>query len=598
MLHRECVERAVDELGLRLRVVHLLELGHAVVVLDAGAFHLRHLVALQLVELPPQDDVGVLEDGLDEREEIELVGRVRRREQLRGVEQVERERVMDREVLAEVGVDDDLAPPLVVERDVEDVRLLQGLEHLEGGAAQRALVRVALVRRLDEMRERHAPAVFFAREDAHHHAVGHGEARDERLGQRGDEPIERGLVPVHVAPIRRLLADDLALLAGVAPGLCLELQVLDDVLGRLGDHAALVIVALATGASADLLEVADAEDGGLLAVELAELREEHGADRHVDADAQRVGAADDLEQALLRELLHDEPVLGEQTGVVDADAVADEALELLAVRAVEARAHQRLVDALLLLLRAVIHAHEVLRFFGAGALREVDEVDGVLALVDELVDRLVERRLGVREVERHGAMRRAHDGGALSVERLEVLLERLGIAERRAHEEKARVRQREQRDLPGDAALAVGVVVELVEHREVDVGARTLGERQVREHLGGRADDRRVAIDRGVAGHEADVVGAERADQREELLVGERLDGARVERALASHERVEVRGLRHERLAGAGRSVEDHVRAFEQLEDRLLLRGVELELPLGHGRQERVQDLAARSVTR
>ena len=60
---------------------------------------------------------------------------------------------------------------------------------------------------------------------------------------------------------------------------------------------------------------------GLLAVELAQLREQHRADRDVDADAQRVGAADHLEQALLRELLDQQPVLRQQPGVVQADAV-------------------------------------------------------------------------------------------------------------------------------------------------------------------------------------------------------------------------------------------------------------------------------------
>ena len=369
-------------------------------------------------------------------------------------------------------------------------------------------------------------------------------------------------------------------------------------LGRLRDHAARGVEALAAGAPADLLEVAHLEDRGLLAVELAQLGEEHGADGHVDADAERVGAADDLEQALLRELLDDEPVLGEQTGVVDADAVPQEALELLAVGAVEARAVQGLGDALLVLLRAVVHAHEVLRFLRAGPLREVHEVDGVLALAHELVHALVQRDLAVREVERHGAIGGAHHGGALAVEALEVLLERLGIAERCAHQEEARVRQREQRDLPRHAALAVGVVVELVDHGEVDVGVGALGERHVGEDLGGGADDRRVAVDRRVARHEPDVLGAEHAHQREELLVRERLDGARVEGSLAAHERVVVRRLGHQRLARPRWGVEDHVGAVEQLEDRLFLRGVELEASRRDRGQERVQDHAARCIAR
>ena len=73
----------------------------------------------------------------------------------------------------------------------------------------------------------------------------------------------------------------------------------------------------------------------LAAVELGELGEEHGAERDVDADAESVGAGDHLEQALLGELLHLQPVLGQEPGVVDADAEAEEALELLAVGGVE-----------------------------------------------------------------------------------------------------------------------------------------------------------------------------------------------------------------------------------------------------------------------
>src|SRR5690606_22324790 len=117
----------------------------------------------------------------------------------------------------------------------------------------------------------------------------------------------------------------------------LHAQVLDDVLGRLRDHAALVVEPLAARPSADLLEIADAQDGGLLSVELAELGEQHRADGHVDADAEGVGAADDLEEPLLRELLHEQAVLREKPRVVDADSVANEALDLAAVGRVPAR---------------------------------------------------------------------------------------------------------------------------------------------------------------------------------------------------------------------------------------------------------------------
>src|SRR5688572_3089733 len=171
---------------------------------------------------------------------------------------------------------------------------------------------------------------------------------------------------MHVAPVGRLLSDDLLLLRGIAAGLRLEPKVLDHVLGRLHDDAALLVETFAARAPADLLEVADGEDRRLLAIEFAEPREEHRPNGHVHADAERVGAADDLEEPFLRELLYEQAVLRKEPRVMHADAVTDEALDLLAVRRVETRTSfgERLRDLLLLLLRAVIHAHEVLRLFG------------------------------------------------------------------------------------------------------------------------------------------------------------------------------------------------------------------------------------------
>jgi len=181
---------------------------------------------------------------------------------------------------------------------------------------------------------------------------------------------------VHIPLLRGLLADELLLLGGIAGDLGVDPHVLDHVLGRLDDHGAAIVEALAPGAPADLEKIADAEDGGLLPVVLAELGEEHGANGNVDADAEGVRPADDLEEALLRQLLHQKPILGEQARVVHADTVANELGELFPVGAVEAHAHQGGVDGLLLLLRGVVGAHQVLRLVGGGALAEVDEVDG------------------------------------------------------------------------------------------------------------------------------------------------------------------------------------------------------------------------------
>ena len=164
---------------------------------------------------------------------------------------------------------------------------------------------------------------------------------------------------------------------------------------------------------------------------------------------------------------------------------------------------------------------------------------------------------------------------APAVERGERALERRGVAERRRHQQEARLRQGEERHLPGDAAIAVGVVVELVHDDVVDVGVRALAQRDVGEDLGGAAEDRRVAVHRGVAGRQADVLRPELAAQVHPLLVHQRLDRTGVDGALAARERREEHRRGHQRLARAGRRVQDDVLAVEEREDRLFLGRVE-----------------------
>ena len=100
-----------------------------------------------------------------------------------------------------------------------------------------------------------------------------------------------------------------------------ELEIFDGVFRRLRHHPATIVESLAPGASGDLVKIPRAEDDRLLPVKLAQPREQHGADGHVDADAERIRAADDFEQALLRELLDQHAILGQQSRVMQPDAV-------------------------------------------------------------------------------------------------------------------------------------------------------------------------------------------------------------------------------------------------------------------------------------
>ncbi len=381
--------------------------------------------------------------------------------------------------------------------------------------------------------------------------------------------------------------------ARLAPGLLLHAQVLDDVLGRLRDDVPLLVEAFSSGAPRDLLEVAHAEDRGLFAVVLAQAREEHGADRDVHPDSERIGAAHDREQPLLRELLDEQPVFREQPSVVKADAMREEAFHFLAVGRIEAQS--RLVDGradrALSILRQQIDAHQVLRGLCGAALREVDDVDRGAPRPQKLLNRLLQGRLPVLERERDRALAGSNGDRWTSRELRDRFLEGLGGPEGRAHEQELSALEDEERDLPRDAALLVGIVVKLVDDHAVDRCGLALPEGDVRQDLRGAAHDLRVAIDRGVARHEAHPVRAEVTAQREEFLAHERLDGSRVVAAPALAHGEEVKGQRDERLPTSGRCGQDDVVAREELEDRLLLSRVELEAQLGNVSEKQVEEL-------
>ena len=136
-----------------------------------------------------------------------------------------------------------------------------------------------------------------------------------------------------------------------------------------------------------------------------------GADRHVDADAEGVGAADDLEQAVLRELLDEAAVLRQHARVVHADAVPHEPRERAAEAGAEAEAADAGRDRVALLARRDLDGHEALGPLEGGRLREVDDVDGRAVLLEQLLDGLVEGRDGIRELERDGTLGAGDDGG-------------------------------------------------------------------------------------------------------------------------------------------------------------------------------------------
>src|SRR5262249_12408587 len=235
-------------------------------------------------------------------------------------------------------------------------------------------------------------------------------------------------------------------------------DVLDDVLGSLDHHAASFVKALSTGAASDLLKVAHAEQRDFFAVELAKLREKNGSDGNVDAHSERIGAADHLEQTRLGELLHPEAVARQKSGVMKAQAVSQQLVQLFAIGRVEAGVVQRLADLFLLLGTGEVDAQQVLRLLRGGALGGGDLVNWVFPCREQVLERLVERRFPVLEIERHRSLGAADHRDLASGELAQAVLDRAHVAQGGGHQQERASVEGQQGQLPGHATFLVRVV--------------------------------------------------------------------------------------------------------------------------------------------
>ena len=110
---------------------------------------------------------------------------------------------------------------------------------------------------------------------------------------------------------------------------------------------------------------------------------------------------------------------------------------------------------------------------------------------------------------------------------------RIDIAQRGAHQQKLRVRQRQQRNLPSPTALRIAVIMEFIHRHTADIGMTALTQRLIRKDLRSAADNRRIGVDMRVSGDHANVLAAEHLNQIKELLGYQCFDRSRVIRTTA-----------------------------------------------------------------
>ena len=117
--------------------------------------------------------------------------------------------------------------------------------------------------------------------------------------ESGDQPFRRRLHQAQISllvPIDKILFRGFALdrLSAVFGRFFVQLDVFSRMIGRLRHDPAAIIETLAAGPSGNLMKIARAQNGGLLAIELAKPSKQHGADGHVNPGLQSVRPAKQL----------------------------------------------------------------------------------------------------------------------------------------------------------------------------------------------------------------------------------------------------------------------------------------------------------------
>ena len=400
--------------------------------------------------------------------------------------------------------------------------------------------------------------------------MGDAQTRRELFGLRFNEVVEGLLAPIHEALGRFLLLDAAQLLL-VAASLHHGFVVLDFMLGRLGEHAAFVIEARTARATGDLVELARTQAAHFVAVEFRELRENHGMDGHVNAHAQRVGAANYRQKALLGELFDKQAIARQHARMVHAHAKAEQALERFAECSGKRRALHGFLDRLALRLGGNAVARKRARRRERGVLGEMHQIHGAFASPQGELDCSLDWRFHVFIGKRHGARGVHHAAHRIARLALQRRSDFVDVAKRGAHQQKLRFRKCEQRHLPRPATIEIAEIMELVGRHRMHLSLGALAKREVRENLGRAANHGRIDVDMHVAGNHAHVVTAKQFDQVEEFLAHERLDRRRVIGALAEAHSHKMHAKRHERFARTGRRAQNHVIAHHNVHESFLL---------------------------
>ena len=369
--------------------------------------------------------------------------------------------------------------------------------------------------------------------------------RHQSFRVRVDQLIERVLIP-RDETLRRLLALDFLELLRVVARFGEGLGVLDFEFRTLGDDQALRVEAHTSRTPRDLMEFAGTQFAHLRAIELGQCGQHHGMNGHVDADTQRVSAADHRKKTLLGELLDQTAIAGKHARMVDTHAGTQQTLQNLTERRGELRALDRLRNGRTLLLAGHSRARQGVRRLQCGILREMHHIDRRFPSAEGQFDGFLQRVKRVLVRQRYRTRRIGDDVDVRVRHVLQFVGDCIDVAQCGAHQQKLRVRQCQQRNLPSPTTLRIAIIMEFVHRHTADIGMTALTQCLVRKNLRSAADDRRIGVDVRVSGDHADVLTTEHLHQIKEFLRHQRLDRSRVIRATARAQRSEMHTQRHQ----------------------------------------------------
>ena len=297
--------------------------------------------------------------------------------------------------------------------------------------------------------------------------------RHQSFRVRVDQLIERVLIPRDEA-LRRLLALDFLELLRVVARFGEGLGVLDFEFRTLGDDQALRVEAHTSRTPRDLMEFAGTQLAHLRAIELGQCGQHHGMNGHVDADTQRVSAADHRKKTLLGELLDQTAIAGKHARMVNTHAGTQQTLQNLTERRGELRALDRLRNGRTLLLAGHSRARQSVRRLQCGILREMHHIDRRFPSAEGQFDGFLQRVKRVLVRQRYRTRRIGDDVDVRVRHVLQFVGDCIDVAQCGAHQQKLRVRQCQQRNLPSPTTLRIARIMEFIHRHTADIGMTAL----------------------------------------------------------------------------------------------------------------------------